>query len=64
MIDPQLLRDAPDRIKQSQLARGDSTEAVDVALAADVARRAAIAVFEDLRAEQNAFGKTDRKSVV
>ncbi len=62
MIDPQLLRDAPDRIKQSQLARGDSTEAVDVALAADVARRAAIAVYEDLRAEQNAFGKTVAKA--
>lgn len=58
MIDPQLLRDAPDLIKKSQLARGDSPEAVDVARAADVARRAAIAAFEDLRAEQNAFGKT------
>ncbi|GAA4679673.1 serine--tRNA ligase [Frondihabitans cladoniiphilus] len=62
MIDPQLLRDAPDLLKKSQRARGDSTEAVDVALAADVARRTAIAAFEDLRAEQNAFGKTVAKA--
>jgi seryl-tRNA synthetase len=62
VIDPQLLRDAPDLIKKSQLARGDSTEVVDTALAADVARRASIAAFEDLRAEQNAFGKTVAKA--
>jgi seryl-tRNA synthetase len=62
VIDPQLLRDAPDLIKKSQLARGDSAEAVDDAVAADVARRAAIAAFEDLRAEQNAFGKLVAKA--
>jgi seryl-tRNA synthetase len=62
VIDPQLLRDAPDLLKQSQRARGESTEAVDVALAADIARRTAIAAFEDLRAEQNAFGKTVAKA--
>ncbi|AMM19061.1 serine--tRNA ligase [Frondihabitans sp. PAMC 28766] len=62
MIDPQLLRDDPDLLKKSQRARGDSEEAVDVALAADVARRAAISIFEDLRAEQNAFGKTVAKA--
>ncbi|ROQ39813.1 seryl-tRNA synthetase [Frondihabitans sp. PhB188] len=62
MIDPQLLRDAPDLIKTSQAARGDSTEVVDVAVAADVSRRAAIASYEDLRAEQNAFGKTVAKA--
>ena len=58
MIDPQLLRDDPDLVRRSQTARGESVELVDAALAADVARRAAISSFETLRAEQNAFGKT------
>ncbi|GAA4267164.1 serine--tRNA ligase [Frondihabitans peucedani] len=62
MIDPQLLRDAPDLLKQSQLARGESTDVVDAAVAADIERRRAIAAFEDLRAEQNAFGKTVAKA--
>ncbi len=62
MIDPQLLRDSPDLIKKSQRARGDSEGAVDVAVDADVARREAIAAYEDLRAEQNAFGKTVAKA--
>ena len=62
MIDPQLLRESPDVLKQSQRARGDSVEVVDVALEADIARRSAIAAFEDLRAEQNAFGKTVAKA--
>ncbi|QEO08941.1 serine--tRNA ligase [Protaetiibacter larvae] len=57
MIDPQLLRDAPDLVRASQERRGASLELVDEALAADVARRAAIVGFETLRAEQNAFGK-------
>ncbi len=58
MIDPQLLRDNPDALRRSQGARGDSIELVDAALAADVQRRAALTAFENLRAEQNAFGKT------
>ncbi|MBD8486113.1 serine--tRNA ligase [Frigoribacterium sp. CFBP 8759] len=62
MIDPQLLRESPDLVKQSQRARGDSESLVDDAVAADQARRAAIAAFEDLRAEQNAFGKTVAKA--
>ena len=57
MIDPQLLRDAPDVLRRSQTARGDSVEAVDAALAADAERRSALTEFERLRAEQNAFGK-------
>ncbi|WP_308467120.1 serine--tRNA ligase [Rathayibacter soli] len=57
MIDPVLLRDNPDLIRRSQEARGDSPELVDAALEADAARRASIADFESLRAEQNAFGK-------
>ena len=62
MIDPQLLRESPDLVKHSQRARGDSETIVDDAVAADQARRAAIAAFEELRAEQNAFGKTVAKA--
>jgi seryl-tRNA synthetase len=58
VIDPQLLRENPDSIRRSQEARGASVERVDEAIAADSARRAAIGEFENLRAEQNTFGKT------
>ncbi|MFF2273595.1 serine--tRNA ligase [Agromyces sp. NPDC058136] len=57
MIDPVLLRENPDLIKRSQELRGEPSELVDEAVAADSARRTAITVFEALRAEQNAFGK-------
>ena len=57
MIDPVILREDPERVRRSQAARGESESLVDEALAADVARRAAIAEFERLRAEQNAHGK-------
>jgi len=57
VIDPVLLREHPDVIKRSQEARGDSVEVVDEALQADKERRASISAFEELRAEQNAFGK-------
>jgi len=57
VIDPQLLRDDPDLVRRSQKARRSPVELVDEALEAEAARRAAIAAFEALRAEQNAFGK-------
>ncbi len=57
MIDPALLRDNPDVIRQSQIARGHSADTVDDAIEADKSRRAAISRYEELRAEQNAFGK-------
>ncbi|MEN2742532.1 serine--tRNA ligase [Microbacterium sp. X-17] len=57
MIDPVLLRESPDVVRRSQEARGDSVQLVDEALQADIERRAAITAFEELRAEQNAFGK-------
>jgi seryl-tRNA synthetase len=57
VIDPQLLRDNPEAIKRSQLARGDSVELVDTALAADIKRRAAISESESLRATQKTLGK-------
>ncbi|MDH6532169.1 seryl-tRNA synthetase [Aurantimicrobium minutum] len=57
MIDPVLLRENPDVIRASQVARGSDPSFVDVALDADAARRAALAQFEELRAEQNVFSK-------
>ncbi|WP_294947197.1 serine--tRNA ligase [uncultured Microbacterium sp.] len=58
MIDLALLRDNPDLVKRSQEARGESADTVDAAIEADRARRAAITAFEELRAAQNAHGKT------
>jgi seryl-tRNA synthetase len=57
VIDPQLLRDKPEIIKASLRARGADESLVDRALEADRRRRDAIAIFEKLRGEQNAFGK-------
>ena len=57
MIDPRVLRDDPDRVRAAQTKRGLSGESVDRALAADAARRAAIAAFETKRAEQKQLGK-------
>jgi seryl-tRNA synthetase len=62
VIDPQLLRDNPDLVKASQRARRSSVDLVDRALEAESARRTAIAEFERLRAEQNAFGKRVAKA--
>jgi seryl-tRNA synthetase len=58
VIDPQLLRYNPDTVRRSQESRGASVALVDEAITADAARRAKIGEFENLRAEQNAFGKT------
>lgn len=64
MIDIQLLRDAPDLVKRSQLARGNDPATVEAAVAADAARREALQRYESLRAEQNArskeIGKADK----
>ena len=57
MIDPRILRDDPDRVRAAQAKRGLSDEVVDRALSADRARRAAIAAFEEKRAEQKQLGK-------
>lgn len=62
MIDPRALRDDPDRIRAAQAKRGLSAEVVDQALAADERRRAAIAEFEALRAEQKSLGKQVAKA--
>ncbi|MCA1307126.1 serine--tRNA ligase [Microbacterium esteraromaticum] len=62
MIDLALLRDEPELVRRSQIARGNAPETVDAALEADRSRRSALSAFEELRAEQNAFGKTVAKA--
>ena len=52
-----MLRDDPDRVRAAQAKRGLSGDSVDVALSADEERRASIADFERLRAEQKQLGK-------
>jgi seryl-tRNA synthetase len=51
-----VLRDDPDRVRAAQAKRRLSDDVVDRALAADSARREAIATFEAKRAEQKASG--------
>ncbi|MDF2559082.1 MAG: serine--tRNA ligase [Microbacterium sp.] len=62
MIDLALLRENPEIVRRSQAARGNDQGTVDVALEADRSRRAALSAFEELRAEQNAFGKQVAKA--
>ncbi|WP_314425144.1 serine--tRNA ligase [uncultured Microbacterium sp.] len=62
MIDLALLRDNPEIVRRSQAARGNDQGTVDIALEADRSRRSALAAFEELRAEQNAFGKQVAKA--
>ncbi|MFJ2503189.1 serine--tRNA ligase [Microbacterium sp. NPDC087592] len=62
MIDLALLRENPEIVRRSQAARGNDQSTVDVALEADRSRRAALSAFEELRAEQNAFGKQVAKA--
>lgn len=56
VIDPRVLRDDPDRVRAAQGRRGLPTDVVDQAVAADGHRRAAIAAYETLRAEQKQLG--------
>ena len=57
MIDIKLVRDEPDRVRASQLARGEDPGIVDAILAADERRRSSLGEFESLRAEQKAVSK-------
>jgi seryl-tRNA synthetase len=57
VIDPQLLRTDPDRLRRAQQARGESVELIDQLVSADEARRAAVRAFETQRAEQKDLGK-------
>lgn len=62
MIDLRLLRDNPDTVRASQVARGDDPALVDSALDADARHRAALSEFEGLRAEQKSLGKQVAKA--
>jgi seryl-tRNA synthetase len=57
VIDLQILRTDPDRVRESQTRRGEDPALVDAAVAADAAHRAALTDFERLRAEQKDLGR-------
>jgi seryl-tRNA synthetase len=57
VIDLRLLRENPDAVRASQRARGEDPGLVDALLEADAARRAAVTVADNLRAEQKAASK-------
>ncbi|HZC26023.1 MAG TPA: aminoacyl--tRNA ligase-related protein, partial [Actinopolymorphaceae bacterium] len=57
MIDLKLLREDPDRVRESQRRRGASVELVDEVLTADEQRRSSISTYEQVRAEQKVLGK-------
>jgi seryl-tRNA synthetase len=57
VIDLKLLRENPAAVRQSQISRGEDPALVDTLLAADTARRSAIATADSLRAEQKAASK-------
>lgn len=57
MIDPQIVREDPERVRASQRSRGEDPGLVDVALAADATRRESVSAFDTVRAQQKALGK-------
>lgn len=57
MLDLKLIREQPDRVRESLRRRGDSAERVDQILAADEARRKSLAELEALRAQRNTASK-------
>jgi len=62
VIDLRLLREDPDVVRASQVARGDDPHLVDEILDADARRRSALTAFETLRAEQKSLGKDVAKA--
>ena len=60
MIDLRIVRDNPELVRASQRARGADPASVDALLAADEARRAAVARADALRAEQKAVSNSVR----
>jgi len=60
VIDLRLLRDDPDRVRASQVARGDDPALVDALLSADELRRAAVTRADGLRGEQKAVSQSVR----
>lgn len=58
MLDPRLLRENPEAIRESQRRRGESVALVDKLVGLDQQRRAALTEFESLRAQQKQLGRT------
>ena len=57
MIDPVILRQDPDRIRESQRRRGEDVAVVDALIAADIDKRRLQQAFDDLRNQQKVLGK-------
>ena len=57
MIDPNILRSDPDRIRESQRRRGEDVDVVDRLIEADQQARDARQLFDELRNEQKVLGK-------
>lgn len=57
MIDPRILRDQPDVLRDALRRRGLSPDLVDELIAVDERRRSSIVEFEALRGEQKNLGK-------
>ena len=57
MIDPRLLREDPDLLRESQRRRGEDVALVDRLLELDAARRSAQAAYDEIRAEQKQLSK-------
>jgi seryl-tRNA synthetase len=62
VIDLKVVRDDPDRVRASQRTRGADESLVDALLAADDARRAAVARADSLRAEHKTIGREIRSA--
>jgi seryl-tRNA synthetase len=62
VIDLRVVREDPDRVRESQRVRGADEMLVDTLLAADDRRRAAVSRADALRAEQNALGREISKA--
>jgi len=57
VIDPNILRSNPDRIRESQRRRGEDVDVVDRLIEADQQARDARQLFDELRNEQKVLGK-------
>ncbi len=62
MIDLKTVREDPDLVRASQRLRGADEAAVDRLLAADEARRAAVASADSLRGQQKELGRSVSKA--
>ena len=57
MIDPRLLRDNPELLRESQRRRGEAVDLVDRLLELDAARRSAQSAYDEIRGEQKQLSK-------